>query len=310
MKYFIITIDTEGDNLWEWKIGKTITTENAIYLDRFQNLCNLFNFKPVWLSNYEMLNDNRYIDFICKVIENNNGECGMHLHAWNTPPDYQLPSFEYSGAPYLIEYPEDIMEQKISIMTELIKERVGVSPVSHRAGRWATNGVYFKLLQKYGYKVDCSVTPGIDWSKTRGQSSNAYGNDYSFAKKLPYYVFENLLEVPVSIVKSKKFFWAEDSKPISFLKNLYHCFAGEAIWLRPDGKNLNKMLSLIKQNKESDYLMFMLHSSELMPGGSPTFKSEEDIENLYDDLEKLFLLISKEYIGVTLADYAMAQHSS
>ena len=32
----------------------------------------------------------------------------------------------------------------------------------------------------------------------------------------------------------------------------------------------------------------MLHSSELMPGGSPTFRREEQIETLYADLEKVF----------------------
>ena len=55
MKKFIITIDTEGDNLWEWKFGDAITTENVKYLPRFQNLCNDFGFKPVWLTNYEII---------------------------------------------------------------------------------------------------------------------------------------------------------------------------------------------------------------------------------------------------------------
>ena len=40
MKYFIITIDTEGDDQWNWKYGSKITTENVKYLPRFQKLCN------------------------------------------------------------------------------------------------------------------------------------------------------------------------------------------------------------------------------------------------------------------------------
>lgn len=39
MKYFIITVDTEGDNLWEYVAGKEIGTENAKFLQRFQTLC-------------------------------------------------------------------------------------------------------------------------------------------------------------------------------------------------------------------------------------------------------------------------------
>ena len=40
------------------------------------------------------------------------GEIGMHLHAWSTPPEYSLKA-EKENAPYLIEYPEHIMEEKI-----------------------------------------------------------------------------------------------------------------------------------------------------------------------------------------------------
>lgn len=34
-KAFIITIDTEGDNLWNWEEGAPISTENAKYIPRF-----------------------------------------------------------------------------------------------------------------------------------------------------------------------------------------------------------------------------------------------------------------------------------
>lgn len=32
MKYFIITVDTEGNNLWTYKKGDKITTNNAKYI--------------------------------------------------------------------------------------------------------------------------------------------------------------------------------------------------------------------------------------------------------------------------------------
>ena len=50
--------------------------------------------------------------------------------------------------------------------------------------------------------------------------------------------------------------------------------------------------------------MFMIHSSELMPGGSPNFKDEKSIEDLYNETEKLFKYAkSKGYIGITLREY-------
>lgn len=76
---FLITIDTEGDNLWQKH--DSITTENARYLPRFQQLCEKYGFKPVWLTNYEMAIDPVYIEFAKDAIARGTAEIGMHLHA-------------------------------------------------------------------------------------------------------------------------------------------------------------------------------------------------------------------------------------
>lgn len=49
---------------------------------------------------------------------------------------------------------------------------------------------------------------------------------------------------------------------------------------------------------------FILHSSELMPGGSPTFPGEHEIETLYAHLEELFAVSSQFFRGGTLAEFA------
>lgn len=306
MKSFIITIDTEGDNLWSWKNGDSIATENTRYLQRFQDLCNRFGFQPTWLSNYEMIEDLRYVEFISKVEQSGTGELGMHLHAWNNPPHYDLPIVQ-GGAPYLIEYPTDIMEEKIALLTERIKERTGITPVSHRAGRWAMNDIYFKLLQKYGYLVDCSVTPLMNWSSSVGQSANAVGSDYTAADPKPHFVEgTGILELPVTVLRSHHWFMPSTLSPRGLAAAARNTLKGQTLWLRPNGRNLKQMLYLADRVKASDagYLMFMIHSSEFMPGGSPTFRTEADIEGLYADLEALFAHLSKSYEGITMREYA------
>ena len=305
MKKFIITIDTEGDSLWSWKPGDPIATENTLYLQRFQDLCENYGFKPTWLTNHEMISDPRYVKFITSVEQRGTGELGMHLHAWNNPPMYNLKG-NGSGAPYLIEYPNEIMEQKISFLTDEIVAKTGIKPVSHRAGRWAMNQQYFELLDKYGYSVDCSVTPHINWKSSAGQSAGAKGCDYSNYPDIPYIVANtSLLEVPVTVVVSHKFFVENSCKQT--VKNCYRSVKGQRLWLRPNGKNLKQMLYVAQKNLkgDSDYLMFMLHSSELMPGGSPTFKTEQSIEKLYADLNSLFMYLSSNYEGITLRDYQL-----
>ncbi len=307
MKKFIITIDTEGDDLWSWKQGKAITTENVKYLPRFQDLCNTYGFKPVWLTNYEMLQDPRYVEFISKVEQDNQGELGMHLHAWSTPPNYEINAVQ-EGAPYLIEYPENVIEEKIAVMTESIK-KIGVTPLSHRAGRWAMNDMYFQLLIKYGYKIDCSVTPHIDWSSSLGATFNAKGSNYSSYPEEPYWIIgnngDNLLEVPLSIRKTHKLILNDNITIRGMGGGIYRAIKGSALWLRPNGYNFKSMIRLadIIRQSQSDYIMFMLHSSELMPNGSPTFRTVESIENLYETLTKLFDYCSRYFCGSTLKEY-------
>ena len=81
------------------------------------------------------------------------------------------------------------------------------------------------------------------------------------------------------------------------------------MWLRPYRKSLNELLFLSNHVKDEgeDYLEFMIHSSELMPGGSPYFKSEEEIELLYSIMQEYFGWISENgYKGASLSDYIVS----
>lgn len=296
-KNFIITIDTEGDNLWAYKQGCAITTQNSKYIPRFQNLCEKYKFKPVYLVNYEMLNDNVFVSYIRGKEQDNLCEIGLHLHAWNNPPIYELKG-PYSGNPYLIEYPEEVMRAKFDYLYQLFCEKIGHPPVSHRAGRWAMDERYFKLLFEYGVKVDCSVTPHIDWSPTKGVLNG--GSDYSNSPSIPH-VIENIYEVPLTVLPSRK--------PLaqSWKQNIYRLFRGRNLQLRPAIFSLKEMKYVINHfaNIHSvDYVEFMMHSSELMPNGSPYFADEASIEKMYGDLDSLFKYATeKGYKGITLQEY-------
>lgn len=54
-----------------------------------------------------------------------------------------------------------------------------------------------------------------------------------------------------------------------------------------DGRQCGDDEKVVEQTltQGNDYVEYMLHSSEYMPGGSPTFQNERDIERLYADLE-------------------------
>ena len=61
MRSFLITIDTEGDDIWSRR--SSIETRNASFLPRFQSLCENYGLKPTYLVNFEMANDRGFVEF-------------------------------------------------------------------------------------------------------------------------------------------------------------------------------------------------------------------------------------------------------
>lgn len=298
MRYLIITVDTEGDNLWSWKEGAPISTENSAYIPRFQELCEEYGMIPTYLTNYEMAKDPRWTAYGKRKALEGKCEIGMHLHAWNTPPEYPLTN-RYGGNSYITEYPEEVIRQKVGTMAELLSQSFETPVTSNRSGRWATNRAYFKALAEHGIKVDCSVTPGLDLSGLPGRSVRC-GNDYRGEALRVYEVYPGLLEVPMTTARTR---WETGGGVKRFLKT---ALKGKDLWLRPIPKSAESMLQLSRTAlKRVDYLELMLHSSELMPGGSPYFRTEEDVEGLYAVLRRYFGEMRASGIrGISLSEYA------
>jgi hypothetical protein len=309
---FIITIDTEGDDLWARP--RQITTRNAQYLPRFQSLCEQFRFKPVYLTNYEMATCDAFVEFARDVAARGAGEIGMHLHAWNSPPLDPLTSDDFHYQPYLIEFPEPVMRQKIRLLTRLLEDRFEQEMVSHRAGRWALDGRYAAILLDEGYRVDCSVTPGVDWRAHLGDPSGNGGSDYTGFPEQPYFLNSadisrpatgTLLEVPMTTRSSGLYRKAPWAYRIRLLRRAANKVSPGLSWLYPAQSNLNEMLQTAHgaRAESAVHMEFMLHSSELMPGGSPAFRNASDIERLYEHLEIFFEDLSPWCRGTTLKEF-------
>jgi len=302
---FIITVDTEGDDLWSRP--REITTHNAAYLPRFQALCERFRFKPVYLTNYEMAMSDAFVEFARDVLARGAGEIGMHLHAWNSPPLHPLTSDDFRFHPYLIEYPEQVMREKIKTLTCLLEDLFDQEMISHRAGRWAFDGRYAAMLLDEGYRVDCSVTPGVDWSGNLGDPGGNGGSDYRAFPDRPYFLSPSdisvpatgaLLEVPMTTRSSSLYRRVPWAYRIPLLRR-------GLSWLYPAESDLDAMLQVARAARAEGaaHVEFMLHSSELMPGGSPTFRNASDIDRLYARLEILFEDLSTWCRGMTLKEF-------
>ena len=312
---FLITVDTECDDAW----SRTdhIATRNAGFLPRFQTLCESYSLKPTYLATFEMATSPAFQDFGRDLLKREAGEIGMHLHPWNSLPLVPLTSDDDFYHPYLTEYPESVMRDKISFLTDLLEDTFGRKMTSHRGGRWGFNNVYARMLVERGYLADCSVTPLVSWAAHPGNPSQGGGPDYTRFPALPYFLdLEDisrpgnscLLEIPVTSME----LGPRLLRPLrlrlgerSLLRRALNRLSPPQCWLAPTRNNGGLLVRVVEKSfaMKRPCVQLALHSSNLMPGGSPAFQKERDVEKLYESWHRLFSVVSTKFRGATVAEF-------
>lgn len=305
--FFIISIDVEADNEWGEPGRKGLKLGNIEQLGRFNSLCAKFNIRPSYLLSYPVAASDSSAAFFRGVHKNGGCEIGSHLHSWSTPP---LSAMQIKNASFQSDLSLREVREKIQILTATIVSRIGIKPVSFRAGRWGMDGRSLRILEENGYKVDSSVTPSYSWLDIGGPTFVA-------AKLDPYYPdYYNLcrpgkstiLEVPVSIkfrpeipTLFKKIYFRSPNIVRTALKKLGIVYP---VWLEPTFTDLKDLISLTRRLKAKGFkvLHMMLHSSSLLAGGSPMSATSEKTEDIFLNLEKFFAFIKdNSHMSVTFS---------
>ena len=203
---------------------------------------------------------------------------------------------------------DEQLKLKLENLTLKIKENFGFSPISFRAGRWDFDSRLVSILNDLNYEVDCSATPKIMWKNRDNYFYKSSINPFKLGDS-------SLLEIPVSIIYTGIF--VKESSSISglflrlndgFLKKVINRFFLKLSWCRifPETKSAD-LINVFKSASRNNLpvLEFMIHSSELMPGGSPYFKTKESIDSLYFNLEVFFKYLSSNNVeGSGLVDFS------
>jgi hypothetical protein len=318
---FILTIDTEGDNQWDH--GRELTVENIKYVPRFQDLCDKYLIKPTYLVTSEVCEDSFAKEIFTDYISKDKAEIGTHLHSWTTPPFQDKDGYRYNDQyhAFATELPEDLLAQKLKNLTNQIESAFGIRPLSFRSGRFGFNENLARILTDNSYLVDSSVTPYTSWTVNKGLPGGSGGPDFVKNTPFPYRynsVNGSLLEIPVTILPTRF--------PLNRNKKIASCYfrrvdigiiprvlrkvlySNQPLWLRP---HLWMKIGLFNELLDEavkiklPYIVMMFHSSELMPGCSIYRTDSDSIEELYDLLERFFILLHEKNIdSVTLTEAA------
>lgn len=303
---FAMTVDTEADNQWE--MGAPLTTENVHHWQRFQSVCDRYGVTPTYLVTSEIAADPVGQSLLKAWVASGRAEVGAHLHAWTTPPFIDEPGFRFndSAHSFLSELPTELVHQKLETLTDEIEQYFGARPTSFRAGRFGFDSRCAVALADLGYIVDSSVTPLTEWSAHEGLPDRDGGPDFSSHVAMPFVIEgtprPGLLELPVTIVTTYAVL-----RRFPSLYRLYRSFPIRPVrnrlfgrWLRPQPLWLNPSPETTESDLASAWnecqrmgggvAVMILHSSELMPEGSPYRATASSVKELLDVLDAFFRL--------------------
>lgn len=318
--HFICSIDTEADN--QWLSPAPVSTVNIDYIPRFQKLCDEFGIKVVYLVSYEIAILPQFQTMMRTYLEAGSAEVGAHLHPWSCPPMEPITDNDLLHHPYPHDLSPELFRKKMTALTDQLEKAVGERPVSYRAGRWGFCADHITILRDLGYRVDTSITPMMSWRRFPGAPFGQGGQDYRLAPNHPYFLSDGdilragdsgLFEIPPTVVcrnqTAGQVFIKSNNR---FIKSVLSRLGLKPLWMYPTimSQDLDRIsdylitIYKIAKGQGAPYVHMVTHSSELMPGGSPFWPTEESIDKFYDEMRLFFEFVRNDGCkGVTLKEF-------
>jgi hypothetical protein len=298
----VITIEAEEDN-WGSYSPNGHTVANIERIPLLQELFDEFSATPTYLITYPVAVNDRAATILRSILDRGGCEIGAHCHPWNTPPFEEDLSEKNS---MLCNLPLDLQYRKMSALDMTIQERLGVKPISFRAGRWGYSQGVAVNLHRLGYKIDSSITPYTSWAEYHGPNFSEISPEaYKFSSESIFDLsaMGPLLEIPATIGYLQRHFAmcarilnSLNHQPFRRLKLvglLSRLRLVRKVWLSPEMADGQEMIQLAKRMSRNNYSVINLffHSVSLKAGLSPFVRSTQD--------ELKFLSRTRDFLSYT-----------
>jgi hypothetical protein len=191
----VVSIDTEADHLghlWQKTAPLRFQSITRGIPERLSPLFQAYGARPTYLVTTEVLDDAASVEQLTRLAD---CELGAHLHGDHVAPQ-ATPAAGAKSWDFTCFYSAELERAKLETLTRQFVDRIGRRPVSYRAGRYAASGKTAKALVDLGYRVETSVTPGIEWIHEHHPSQHL---DFRPAPRSPYRPAENDLASPGSL---------------------------------------------------------------------------------------------------------------
>jgi hypothetical protein len=281
--YLVITLDVEEEGLFSGNYPRAgAGVANVAELKRLEFIPREFGFPLTFLATYPVAKDPAAREVLLAWKENHSAEIGAHLHPWNTPPFSESPDPEPIATAKL---PLALVAAKLKSLVDCLAEDFKEPPRSFRMGRFDWSPGLLKLLPGLGLRVDSSMVP----LTFKGEGfQNFLAPADPFWLEAPAAPGPRLLEVPVTMVPVLK----GSARALHRLAALLPGEAGQALLSRyrfigaagihpawfPQFSM--RLAARLHRRRGGRVLTLFLHSSELLPGGSPDFPDAAAVDRL------------------------------
>ena len=294
----LVTIDTEEDD-WGSYAPFGAAVENISRVPKLHELLGEYGVRPTYFVNYPPLLHKSSLDVLRSLRDDPTCEIATHCHPWNTPP---FAALEEELVSMMCNLSVEANHEKLSVMTETLEEKLGVRPVSFRAGRWGFGPSVAMCLPALGYCVDSSVSPFVDWSRLGGPDySQAPFQPYRFQPEAPLVPDATgpLVEIPTTVgflrgdqslmATTRRQLLRSPLRRVRLLGILDRlgliCFR----WLSPETSTTRDLTRLSESIMRggSRVLAMAFHSSTLLPGATPFVASNADLARFLDRIRRI-----------------------
>ncbi|MDD4952631.1 MAG: hypothetical protein PHV85_08785 [Desulfovibrionaceae bacterium] len=300
----VISVDVEEEGLFSGRYPRQPAgVENVTRLRSLAFVRREFGLPLTLMVSHAAAVDPACRDELLYFKDELGAEIGAHLHHWNTPPFDERAN---PGPPDSLG--PDLLRAKLMALVAAIGENLGVRPCSFRMGRFELGDIAPKILPELGIHVDSSLAP---LRLVQG------GVDHFSIPADPFWLGQGgprtrLLEVPLTTVPV---FASAPALARSLARLLPESWGAGLLsgfrrvlglgvhpaWFGPRAMRLAALAHLSRGGR---VINVFLHSSELLPGGSPKFPDQASVDALIARLRGFlaWLVRAMPVHGLTLSE--------
>lgn len=307
----LLLVATEEEFDWNAAVDPSQDSVASLSgMERFLDLASHDRLRPTLVVDYPVVR--QAPELLRSWRESGRADIGSHLHPWVNPPFGDADKEAEETFPGALAPAEEWA--KLKLLTDAIESACGAAPKVYQAGRYGLGPHTPEWLERLGYLVDTSPSPGFDYSAEGGPNFTAWPPGAT--------VFENhpsLVCLPVTgalfgeLSKWGGALHRRLQQPHAQRLRLGGVFARsgllERVRLSPEGADLAALKRLTHHLHGRGERLFTLyfHSPSLMPGCTEYVRTERELEAFLGTLQSYWRWFRDELGGEFHTHAALAE---